>query len=181
MGSGFSADQAACTPFGHQGLTPKALPHRAVGRSQHRRGLKRTRHQRHRSHVGTVIGVLGSYINRHVFAYRNDSDAGRRVCVVADRSMISAETIAGLEARKLEYLLGARERSDALLKTIVLANDDPFVPLLIERRSARENHRRPRCAIEEGRPGSHRQLGLSALAQAGVRDRCRQACARKRQ
>ena len=38
----------------------------------------------------------------------------------------TAETIAGLEARKLEYLLGARERSDALVKTIVLANDDPF-------------------------------------------------------
>jgi hypothetical protein len=106
----------------------------------------------------------GSYINRHVFAYRNDSDAGRRVCVVADRGMISAETIAGLEARKLEYLLGTRERSAALLKTIVLANDDPFVPLLIERGSARENHRRPRCAIEEGRQGSHRQLGLSAQA-----------------
>ena len=60
-----------------------------------------------------------------------------RVCVVADRGMISAETIAGLEARKLEYLLGARERSDALVKTIVLANDDPFVPLLIERRSGK--------------------------------------------
>ena len=31
-----------------------------------------------------------------------------RVCVVADRGMISAETIAGLEARRLEYILGAR-------------------------------------------------------------------------
>ena len=58
-----------------------------------------------------------------------------RVCVVADRGMISAETIAGLEARRLEYILSARERSDALGKTIVMANDDPFVPLLIERRS----------------------------------------------
>ena len=36
-----------------------------------------------------------------------------RVCVVADRGMISAATIAGLEERKLEYILGARERSDA--------------------------------------------------------------------
>ena len=33
-----------------------------------------------------------------------------RVCVVADRGMISAATIAGLEERKLEYILGARER-----------------------------------------------------------------------
>ena len=31
-----------------------------------------------------------------------------RVCVVADRGMISAATIAGLEARGLEYILGAR-------------------------------------------------------------------------
>jgi len=52
---------------------------------------------------------------------------------VADRGMISAAAIAGLEQRKLEYLLGARERSDALVKKIVMENDDPFVPLLIER------------------------------------------------
>jgi hypothetical protein len=56
-----------------------------------------------------------------------------RVCVVADRGMISAETIAGLEQRKLDYILGARERSDALVRKIVLANEGPFVPLLIER------------------------------------------------
>jgi transposase len=58
-----------------------------------------------------------------------------RVCVVADRGMISAETIAGLEERRLEYILGARERSDSLVKKIVMANADPFVPLLIERRA----------------------------------------------
>lgn len=57
-----------------------------------------------------------------------------RVCVVADRGMISAQTIAGLEERKLEYVLGARERSDAIVKKIVLENDDPFVPLLVERK-----------------------------------------------
>ena len=56
-----------------------------------------------------------------------------RVCVVADRGMISAQTIAGLEERKLEYILGARERSDAIVKKIVLENDDPFVPPLVER------------------------------------------------
>jgi hypothetical protein len=58
-----------------------------------------------------------------------------RVCVVADRGMISAATIAGLEERKLEYILGARERSDAIVRRIVLENDDPFVPLLIERKT----------------------------------------------
>ena len=58
-----------------------------------------------------------------------------RVCVVADRGMISATTIEGLEARKLEYILGARERSDAIVRKIVLENDAPFVPLLLERKT----------------------------------------------
>src|SRR6201987_3643052 len=58
-----------------------------------------------------------------------------RVCVVADRGMISAATIAGLEARGLEYILGARERSDAVVRKIVLENDNPFVPLLVARKA----------------------------------------------
>jgi len=58
-----------------------------------------------------------------------------RVCVVADRGMISAATIAGLEARNLEYILGARERSDAIVRKLVLENDAPFVPLLLERKA----------------------------------------------
>ena len=33
-----------------------------------------------------------------------------RLCIVADRGMISAEAIAALEARGLLYILGARER-----------------------------------------------------------------------
>ncbi len=32
-----------------------------------------------------------------------------RVCVVADRGMISAQSIASLEQRGLEYILGVRE------------------------------------------------------------------------
>ena len=43
-----------------------------------------------------------------------------RICVVADRGMISAATIAALEERKLEYVLGVRERSRA--SVIVDAN-----------------------------------------------------------
>jgi hypothetical protein len=39
-----------------------------------------------------------------------------RVCVVADRGMISAETMAELEARRLLYILGVRERSDKLVR-----------------------------------------------------------------
>jgi transposase len=54
-----------------------------------------------------------------------------RVCVVADRGMISAPTIAALEERGLEYVLGARERTDSLVRTVVLADDRPFTPLCI--------------------------------------------------
>lgn len=54
-----------------------------------------------------------------------------RVCVVADRGMISAETIAGLEERGLDYILGARERSDKLVREVVLADQTPFTPLVI--------------------------------------------------
>ena len=54
-----------------------------------------------------------------------------RVCVVADRGMISAQTIAALEARGLEYLLGVRERTSKEVRTLVLDDDAPFVPLVI--------------------------------------------------
>jgi hypothetical protein len=59
-----------------------------------------------------------------------------RVCVVADRGMISRGTIAALEARGLLYLLGVRERSDKLVRDVVLADDKPFVPLVVARRKA---------------------------------------------
>src|ERR1700730_9386677 len=56
-----------------------------------------------------------------------------RVCVVADRGMISAKTIAGLEERKLEYILGVRERNTKEVYDVVLNDKNPFVPLLIPR------------------------------------------------
>jgi Transposase DDE domain len=56
-----------------------------------------------------------------------------RMCVVADRGMISAETIAELEARGVDYILGARERSDSEVREIVLADRKPMVPLIIPR------------------------------------------------
>jgi hypothetical protein len=54
-----------------------------------------------------------------------------QVCVVADRGMISAPTIAALEERGLEYVLGARERTDGLVRIVVLADERPFTPLCI--------------------------------------------------
>ena len=56
-----------------------------------------------------------------------------RVCVVADRGMISNATIAGLEERKLEYILGVRERNNKEVSEFVLNDRKPFVPLLIPR------------------------------------------------
>jgi Transposase DDE domain len=57
-----------------------------------------------------------------------------RVCVVADRGMISAETIAELEARRLLYILGVRERTDKLVRELVLDDPAPFVPLAMKKR-----------------------------------------------
>jgi hypothetical protein len=56
-----------------------------------------------------------------------------RICVVADRGMISNATIAGLEERKLEYILGVRERSSKEVSEFVLNDRKPFVPLHIPR------------------------------------------------
>jgi len=56
-----------------------------------------------------------------------------RVCVVADRGMISAETIAGLEERNLEYILGVRERASKEVYDVVLNDPAPSIPLIIPR------------------------------------------------
>jgi hypothetical protein len=61
-----------------------------------------------------------------------------RVCIVADRGMISAATLEGLEQRGLEYILGARERTDRLVREVVLADERPFTPLLVERANGAE-------------------------------------------
>ena len=57
-----------------------------------------------------------------------------RVCIVADRGMISAENIAALEERGLLYMLGVRERTDRLVRDVVLSDTAPFVPLTVEKR-----------------------------------------------
>src|ERR671917_1120730 len=74
-----------------------------------------------------------------------------RVCVVADRGMISAPTIAALEERGLEYVLGARERTDSLVRTVVLADQRPFTPLCIPRASGKETQLRVKEVTAEGR------------------------------
>lgn len=56
-----------------------------------------------------------------------------RVCVVADRGMISGPTLTALEARGLEYVLGVRERTDKRVRERVLDDPRPFTPLLVRR------------------------------------------------
>lgn len=56
-----------------------------------------------------------------------------RACVVADRGMISADTIATLEKQGMEYILGARERTSSVIRNIVLDDTTPMVPLVLDR------------------------------------------------
>jgi hypothetical protein len=85
----------------------------------------------------------------------------RRVCVVADRGMISATTIAALEERKLEYILGARERSTKLVREVVLADQAPFVPLAVTKRG-----KTTELGAKEVRIGSARYIVCLNHAQA---------------
>src|SRR4051812_32154828 len=56
-----------------------------------------------------------------------------QACIVADRGMISAATIAGLEAQGIDYILGVRERSTAEVRSTVIEDDGVTVPLTIPR------------------------------------------------
>ena len=55
-----------------------------------------------------------------------------RVCVVAVRGMISAATVAAPEERGLDYILEACERRTKVVREVVLRDERPFVPLLLE-------------------------------------------------
>ena len=77
-----------------------------------------------------------------------------RVCVVADRGMISAETIAALEARGLLYILGVRERTDKLVRDVVLERCRAL--RAADRREARQGHRLQRQGGNARRGALHR-------------------------
>src|SRR5207244_3647072 len=53
--------------------------------------------------VTTLVPVIDRLYRRFAIA---------RVCVVADRGLISAETLAELEARRMLYVMAVRERSE---------------------------------------------------------------------
>jgi hypothetical protein len=56
-----------------------------------------------------------------------------RAGVVADRGMISAAAIAGLEAQGIDYILGVRARSTNEVRSTVIDDDGVAVPLTIPR------------------------------------------------
>jgi hypothetical protein len=77
----------------------------------------------------------------------------KRACIVADRGMIAAATIAALEARGIDYILGVRERSTAEVRTEVIDDDGVAVPLTIPRQKG-ENQ----LAVKEVKIASRRYI-----------------------
>lgn len=64
----------------------------------------------------------------------------RRVCITADRGMISAETVATLESAELDcdYILGARMRSVKEVRERVLADRGEFLEVTPERKMSKD-------------------------------------------
>jgi hypothetical protein len=79
-----------------------------------------------------------------------------RMCVVADRGMISAETINELETHGVEYILGARERNSVEVRRVVLADEKPMIPLVIPRtRGAETALEVKEVVVGDWGPGCH--------------------------
>jgi Transposase DDE domain len=79
-----------------------------------------------------------------------------RMCVVADRGMISAETINELETHGVEYILGARERNSVEVRKVVLADEKPMIPLVIPRtRGAETALEVKEVVVGDWGPGCH--------------------------
>jgi Transposase DDE domain len=107
-----------------------------------------------------------------------------RICVVADRGMISAQSIAALEQRKLEYVLGVRERSSAEVRSTVIDDQTPFVPLVVPRVSGELTE----LEAKQVKIGNRRYIVCRNLAEArrdaeqrgaildGLRAKLAQAC-----
>jgi hypothetical protein len=94
-----------------------------------------------------------------------------RVCVVADRGMISAATIAALEQRGLEYILGVRERGTKEVREVVMADQTPSVPLVIPRTGRADTDLRAKEVKVEGR----RYIVCRNLAEAAQAAQTREA------
>ena len=94
-----------------------------------------------------------------------------RVCWVADRGMISQDTIQGLEARKLEYMLGARLRRQREVSNAVLARSGRYheVAKNLWVKEVRVNDRRYIVCLnpdEAAKDAADREVIVSALEDA---------------
>jgi len=94
-----------------------------------------------------------------------------RVCVVADRGMISAATIAALEERGLEYILGVRERSTKEVREVVMADAAPSAPLVVPHKGRPDADLQAKEVKVEGR----RYIVCRNLVEAAEAARTREA------
>jgi transposase len=60
------------------------------------------------------------------------------ICVVADRGMISKETLAAIEARDISYILGARMRKDKEVREEVLSRGGRYKEVVPERKTSKD-------------------------------------------
>jgi hypothetical protein len=94
-----------------------------------------------------------------------------RVCVVADRGMISAATITALEQRGLEYILGVRERGSKEVRELILTDPSPSVPLMIPRKGRPDTE----LQAKEVKLGDRRYIVCRNLVEAAQAARTREA------
>lgn len=95
--------------------------------------------------VKTLIPIVDRL--KHVFHVRD-------VCVVADRGMISAETMAALEDRDWSYILGVRMRSSTEAQAVIGARG-PFTKVFPARA---ESHDPAPLQVKEVVVGNHRYI-----------------------
>ena len=94
-----------------------------------------------------------------------------RICVVADRGMISAATVAALEERKLLYLLATRERTDKAVRDAILADPAPYVPLTIAKRGRESDYEAKAVTVGGARYivcRNHREAEKDAADRAAI-------------
>jgi hypothetical protein len=77
--------------------------------------------------VTTLLPVIDRLRQRFLIA---------RIGVVADRGMVSEATLAELEARNIDYIVGVRERATKEIRGVI-ADPTPYVPLSIPKAAGR--------------------------------------------
>jgi hypothetical protein len=89
----------------------------------------------------------------------------RRICIVADRGMISKQTIAelGASAREVHFILGARMHRVKEVRQIVASDSGPYEPVYGPKSSSKDPSPR---AVKEVTVGSHRYVMCLNVDQA---------------